>query len=299
MKRNIIKIDEEKCNGCGVCLPNCPEGAIKLINGKAMLVGELLCDGLGACIGRCPEGAISMEEREAESYDESKVMENLAKQGEAIIQAHLKHLRDHHQNGYSQEAVAFLNNPKGLSMSPFGKPLDDSEMTLPSACPGSRAQQWLRSDSVESTGPAHHSSQLSHWPVQLHLISPASLQYCGKDVILSADCVAYAVADFHQNYLRGKSLAIACPKLDDNQEHYREKIIALIDQAQINTLDVMIMQVPCCRGLLQLAQEAASIARRKVPVKLVVVGVRGDIVQEQWTGGSGQTCQLLSASPIN
>jgi NAD-dependent dihydropyrimidine dehydrogenase PreA subunit len=283
MKRNIIKIDEEKCNGCGVCLPNCHEGAIKLINGKAMLVGESLCDGLGACIGRCPEGAISMEERDAESYDESKVMENVAKQGETIIQAHLKHLRDHHQNGYSLEGVAFLNKPKGLSMSTLGEPPDDSEITPSSACPGSRAQQWLRSDSVESTGPAPRSSQLNHWPVQLHLISPLSPNYRGRDVILSADCVAYAVADFHQNYLKGKSLAIACPKLDDNQERYREKIIALIDKAQVNTLSVMIMQVPCRRGLLQLAQEAASFARRKVPVKLVVVGVRGDIVQEEWT----------------
>ncbi len=125
-------------------------------------------------------------------------------------------------------------------------------------------------------------SQLTHWPIQLHLLSPAAPQYQGRDVLLAADCVAFTVGDFHRDHLKGKSLAIACPKLDQGQEIYVEKLKALIDMAKVNTLTVMIMQVPCCMGLLKLAQTAASEAKRKVPVKCVVVSLRGEILQEEW-----------------
>ncbi len=126
------------------------------------------------------------------------------------------------------------------------------------------------------------SSELTHWPVQLHLMSPAAPQYRGRDVVLSADCVAYAVGDFHARYLKGKSLAIACPKLDEGQEIYLEKLVQLIDTARINTLTVLTMEVPCCRGLLMLAKEAQQRAARKVPVKSVVVSIQGDVIQEDW-----------------
>ncbi|MBU1615790.1 4Fe-4S ferredoxin [bacterium] len=125
-------------------------------------------------------------------------------------------------------------------------------------------------------------SRLTHWPIQLHLISPGAPHFRGKDVVLSADCVAYALGDFHKDYLKGKTLIIACPKLDQGQEIYTEKITALIDQAKINTLTVMIMEVPCCRGLLDLAREAASRASRKIPIKCIVVGIQGKILQEEW-----------------
>jgi hypothetical protein len=125
-------------------------------------------------------------------------------------------------------------------------------------------------------------SELAHWPIQLHLVSPLAPHYRTKDVVLAADCVAYAMGDFHREYLQGKALAIACPKLDEGQERYVEKITALIDQAKINTMTVLIMQVPCCRGLLRLAQAAASRASRKVPIKSVVVGVQGQVLEEQW-----------------
>lgn len=285
MKRTIIKIDEDKCTGCGLCIPNCPEGAIQLIDGKARLVGDLLCDGLGACLGHCPEGAITVEEREAEPYDESKVMENVVKQGAGTIKAHLEHLRSHDQLDYLRQAVEFLNE-KGIA-NPMMAEKQAAAAKGPGGhggCPGSRAMSFAGTaptsegeDSADS-----RPSRLAHWPVQLHLISPRAQHYQAGDLVLAADCVAYSLGDFHKDWLKGKALAIACPKLDDGQEVYLEKLKALIDEAKINTLTVMIMEVPCCSGLLRLAQQAAKEASRKVPVKSVVVGVQGEVLQESW-----------------
>jgi ferredoxin len=280
MKRNIIRIDEEKCTGCGQCMPNCPEGAIQIIDGKARLVSDLFCDGLGACLGHCPEEAISIEEREAEPYDERSVMENVAKQGPNVIKAHLEHLKGHGQVEYWRQAVAFLKE-KGLP-NPEDAPAPQDAAHAHSGCPGSRSLRFAGSGAGPKDEQGRRGSHLSHWPVQMHLISPMAEQYQGADVLLSADCVAYTVGDFHKDFLKGKALAIACPKLDEGQEIYIEKIRALIDDAKINTLTVMIMQVPCCRGLLQLAKEAAAQASRKVPVKCIVVGLQGDILRQDW-----------------
>ena len=150
-------------------------------------------------------------------------------------------------------------------------------------CPGSRMMDFNKTDK-ENTGPAvgKINSQLTQWPIQMHLINPSAPYYQGADVLLTADCVAYALGDFHRDYLKDKSIAIACPKLDQGQDVYLEKIKALIDEAKINTLTVLIMQVPCCGGLLNLAQQAADGAKRKVPIKYVVVGVQGEILQEEW-----------------
>ena len=150
-------------------------------------------------------------------------------------------------------------------------------------CPGSRTMDFNKTDK-ENTGPAvgKINSQLTQWPIQMHLINPSAPYYQGADVLLTADCVAYALGDFHRDYLKDKSIAIACPKLDQGQDVYLEKIKAWIDEAKINTLTVLIMQVPCCGGLLNLAQQAADGAKRKVPVKYVVVGVQGEILQEEW-----------------
>lgn len=148
-------------------------------------------------------------------------------------------------------------------------------------CPGSRMMDFREKKTGGETS-AKRSSELRQWPIQLHLISPQAPYYQKADVLLSADCVAYSVGDFHKDYLKGKSLAIACPKLDGGQDEYVEKIKSLIDDAKINTLTVMIMQVPCCHGLVALAQEVQSKAKRKIPIKSIVVSLQGDILSEEW-----------------
>ncbi len=150
-------------------------------------------------------------------------------------------------------------------------------------CPGSRMFDFSDRDEKDTTESAGKiESQLKQWPIQLHLISPTAPYYEGADVLLTADCVAYALGDFHRGYLKGKSIAIACPKLDEGQDIYQEKIKSWFEDAKINTLTVLIMQVPCCTGLLNLAQQAAQASQRKVPVKYMVVGVEGEILQEEW-----------------
>jgi hypothetical protein len=258
-------------------MPNCPEGALRIIDGKARLISDLFCDGLGACIGHCPEGAITTEEREAAQYDEARVMGNIVKQGRNVIDAHLEHLKTHNQTQYYDEASQFL---KARNM-----PLPDSgkeHSRAHSECPGSRFRSIVESGTNIETDSKKTASQLSHWPVQLHLMSPQAPAHQGADVVLSADCVAYAYADFHKDWLAGKALAIACPKLDEGQEMYLEKMSALIDEAKIKTLTVITMEVPCCRGLLALAQQAVAKAKRKIPVKSVIIGIDGNKLSEDW-----------------
>lgn len=272
--REIITIDEDLCTGCGDCVPACPEGAIQIIDGKARLVSDLLCDGLGACIGHCPEDAITVEKREAEPYDEKKVMESIVKQGENTIRAHLQHLKDHNQQEFFDQAILFLKDNE-IDIPDLKEPGD-----VPCGCPGSQIMDF--EDTKEKQLPkGSMPSQLRQWPVQLHLVSPRAPYFSGQDVLLAADCVAYSLGDFHK-HLKSKSLAIACPKLDSNQEVYVNKLRALIDNAKINTLTVMIMQVPCCSGLLTLAKKAAENAERKIPIKKIVVGIKGNIINESW-----------------
>lgn len=277
MKREIITIDEEKCNGCGLCIPNCPEGALQIIDGKARLVSDLMCDGLGACLGHCPEGAISVEEREAVPYDERRVMENIIEAGPNTIRAHLAHLREHGQTEFLNQALDVLKE-KGVEV-----PGDEAPEAPTShvGCPGSQSIAFEK-ETVAAAEEGSRPSQLTHWPVQMHLLSPNAPQYQGADLLLAADCTAFSLGDFHKDFLKGRALAIACPKLDDGQEIYLEKLKTLIDQAKINTLTVLIMQVPCCGGLLRLAQNAIAAASRKIPVKVVVVNVQGEILKEEW-----------------
>jgi ferredoxin len=289
--RKIIEIEEDKCTGCGLCIPNCPEGALQVIDAKVRLVSDLFCDGLGACIGYCPEGAIRVVEREAEPYDERRVMANIARQGANTIRAHLEHLRGHGEDVLLTQALGWLADngvpvPEGF----------EKETTMDhghEGCPGARAMDLkpipagagaATSAAAAATAVAPvRGSELANWPVQLHLLSPMAPQFKGKDVLLAADCTAFAMGGFHDRFLKGKVLAIACPKLDDGADVYREKITALVDHAQINTLTVAIMEVPCCRGLLALAQEAIGKAKRKVPVKAVTLGIKdGAVLAEQW-----------------
>jgi Pyruvate/2-oxoacid:ferredoxin oxidoreductase delta subunit len=278
MKRQIIEIDEELCDGCEQCIPGCPEGAIQIIDGKARLISDLFCDGLGACIGTCPQGAITVIEREAEPYDEVKVMENIIRQGENTVKAHLKHLHDHGEAALLKTAISFLENnamavPEFESLSLACSP--------GSGCPGSQNRAFI--DQIqEPDETADVPSALSHWPIQMHLVSPRAPQFAGADLVLAADCVAFSLGNFHQKYLPGKALIIACPKLDQQQQIYLEKLKVLIDEAKINTLTVMIMQVPCCRGLLMMAQQAQKMADLKIPLKVIVVGIQGEILEDRW-----------------
>ncbi|NTW57474.1 MAG: 4Fe-4S binding protein [Chlorobiaceae bacterium] len=300
MKRQIITIDEKKCTGCGDCIPACPEGALQVIDGKARLISDLFCDGLGACIGHCPTGAMKVVTREAEPYDEKRVMhESITKAGPNVIAAHLRHLADHGQEQYLREALEYLEEqgmpnpleemvPVGAAAEPHRAHASHGHQHAHAGggCPGSRMMDFSTNGKNASQAeqsvavPAH--SALRQWPVQLHLVSPIAPYFQGSDLLLAADCTAFAVGNFHGAFMKGKSLAIACPKLDSNMEVYVEKLTAMIDMAKINTITVAIMEVPCCWGLVSMVTEALGKASRKVPVKKVVVGVQGDILSEEW-----------------
>jgi NAD-dependent dihydropyrimidine dehydrogenase PreA subunit len=277
MKRQIIVIDQEKCNGCGLCVSDCPEGALRVIDGKARLVGDLLCDGLGACLKSCPEDAISVIEREAEPYDEIHVLENIIPQGRNVLQAHLEHLRNHGQSAYLQQATTYLREKQ----IPVELPQESAGcQTSAGHCPGSQSRAFVAPRTEEEAGPTRP-SQLTHWPIQLHLISPAAPHFRNSDLLIAADCAAFSYGDFHKDFLKGKTLTIACPKLDEGQEVYQQKLTALIDQAEVRSIGVVIMQVPCCGGLLRHVVDAAGRAKRKIPIRCVVVGLQGEILREQ------------------
>lgn len=299
MKRQMVKIDEDLCNGCGECVPNCHEGALQIIDGKAVLISDLMCDGLGACIGHCPVGAIEIEEREAEPYNETKVMELMIPKGKNTVIAHLKHLKEHNEFDYMKEGMGFLKQQTSLPFNlqevidvmhgaPVVQVFKPVQMVHEHAhggggCPGSQARTIVRpEDSIASASAVLASSELRQWPVQLHLVNPGAAYFQNADVVIAADCVAFAMGNFHAKFLKGKSLAIACPKLDDGMDIYQQKITALVDQANINTLTVVIMQVPCCRGLLQVAQAGVAAASNKIPIKLAVVSVEGEVLEEKW-----------------
>ncbi len=202
-------------------------------------------------------------------------MQNIIKAGANTIRAHLKHLQDHNQTDYYNQAIAILQE-KNIEV-----PMSDEHSPLEhAACPGSRTLTFQEAANDAPSGP--RPSQLRHWPIQMHLISPSAPHYQGADLLLAADCVAFSLGDFHRSYLKGKTLAIACPKLDEGQAIYLEKLKALVEDAQINTLTVMIMQVPCCGGLFHLAQTAVEQSARKVPIKVMVVGLQGEILREEW-----------------
>ncbi len=297
-KRKIVKIDEKKCNGCGVCIPNCHEGALQIIDKKARLISDLFCDGLGACIGHCPKGAITIVEREAKPYDEVKTMqENIVPKGKNTIKAHLEHLKEHNETKYLNEAIGYLKSKK------ITIPKLDNQKGEKSSCPGSQTQSFSTPGKKEfqqgkripqltcqkslknkNQAISEHAQKrptfLTHWPVQLHLIHPSSPQYIGKDVLIAADCVAYSYADFHKDYLAGKSLAIACPKLDSDQEVYVDKIRSMIDDAKIKSLTVIIMEVPCCGGLLYKTIEARDSSKRKIPIQTITIGIKGNVLSQ-------------------
>ncbi|MCX6296902.1 MAG: 4Fe-4S binding protein [Bacteroidetes bacterium] len=307
MIREIIKIDEEKCDGCGICIPGCPEGALQIIDNKARLVSDLMCDGLGACIGDCPQGAIEIEKREAEMYNETEVIKVIAKQGKNTTIAHLKHLKDHGETGYFNEAVIFLsNNPDQINFNihdmineinkssssadhphEHKKSVTQHPVNDGCGCQGAATMDFRDVKNSNAGNPEMQNnfsqpSELKQWPIQMHLINPMAPYFKNCDLLLAADCVAFASGDFHREHLKGRSVAIACPKLDSHLEVYVDKLTSMINDANINTITVMIMEVPCCGGLLQMAMAAVQRASRKIPVKMIKVGIQGEIKAETW-----------------
>lgn len=233
--RDVITIDEALCDGCGICIPSCAEGALAVVDGKARLIGDRHCDGLGACLGECPQGAISIVRREADDF-----------------------------------------------VGPAPEPPPETLQPPMSSCPGTRPAAFIPFGPASSAvDDQPNSSRLGHWPVQLHLLTPAAPFLTGADLVLAADCAAFAAGDFHERFLRDRALAIACPKLDTRQESYVEKLTGMIDQAEIRSLTVLIMEVPCCGGLVRLAQMAAAGANRHVPITVTVLGTRGNVLAEQ------------------
>ena len=289
MKRQIVQIDEEKCNGCGICIPNCHEGALQIIDGKARLISDLMCDGLGACLGHCPEGALEIIEREAAPYDEIAVIKDIIPKGKNTMIAHLQHLKEHSETTYLKQAVNWLeenrnNLPFDLDEVKFKVHTMQKPQTHESGggcgCMGSQEMSFDKKEASQEITEVQ--SELRQWPVQLHLVSKNAQYFRNADLLLAADCVAFSMGNFHQKFLKGKGLAIACPKLDSNMEVYVEKLIGMIDEAKVNTITVMIMEVPCCGGLLQLAKTALQQATRKVPLKVIIVSVQGEVIKEEW-----------------
>jgi len=283
-KRKVIKIEDDKCNGCGACIPNCPEGAIRIIDGKARLISDLFCDGLGACIGHCPQGAITIEEREAEEYDERKVMDNIVKQGGNVIKAHLEHLKGHKQEEYYKKAIDFLkelNIPMPLEQTEKNNAHEQAECPpSPFMCPGSKRMDLRKKEkAAEKDRPfSKGESQLRTWPVQLMLV-PAFAPYLNNaDLLIAADCVAFAYAGFHRDLLKDKVLLVGCPKLDD-MRIYKEKIGQILKQNDIKSLTYAHMEVPCCFGLVSIIKEAIAHSGKNVPFKETIISINGDRLQ--------------------
>jgi len=279
MKRKIIQIDEKKCNGCGECIPNCPEGALQIIEGKARLISDLFCDGLGACIGHCPQGAINIEERQAQSYDERRVIKNIVKQGKAVIEAHLVHLKEHKQAQYLKQALDFLKESKvKFDFAPEHASGRDEFC----ACPGSRVMDLERNDKSDEPELAREKSQmhsqLGHWPVQLTLVPALAPFLQNADILIAADCVAFTYASFHQDLLKGKALLIGCPKLDD-VESYAEKLKDIINRNKIKSITYAHMEVPCCFGLVDIIKDAISNSKKGIPFKETIISIKGEKIK--------------------
>lgn len=231
MKRKIIEIDRDKCDGCGQCVPNCADGALKIVDGKATLVSDVFCDGLGACLGHCPQDAIRIVERDALGFDEAAVKSNVKTKPEKVERKETHH-----------------------------------------ACPGSR---MTMREPAAGSNPETSKSQLTHWPIQLHLVPVNAPFFAGADLLIAASCVPFAYADFHRTLLSGKSLTIACPKLD-KIEPYLEKLTEIFRKNDIKSLTVAVMEVPCCQGLVKLARQALHDSGKRMPITVEVISINGE-----------------------
>ncbi|HOX37355.1 MAG TPA: 4Fe-4S binding protein [Candidatus Brocadiia bacterium] len=260
-KRKIIRIDEEKCDGCGQCATACAEGALKIIDGKARLVSETYCDGLGACIGECPRGALTIEERPAEDFDVKAVERNLKNEGRKPF-SHAAHSHGSH----TCPGSAALDMRRVTGRAGGGH-----------ACPSAAAFQ-LRGASESAGGRkcAEPESRLRNWPVQLKLAPTAAPYYEGAKLLIAADCAPFAFANFHERFVADRIVMIGCPKLDDG-EFYREKLAEIFRENDIREIEVAHMEVPCCFGLVYIVKGALEDSGRDIPLTVTKVGIRGEI----------------------
>lgn len=237
MIRKIIKINEDKCNGCGACAVACHEGAIEMINGKAKLTRENYCDGLGDCLPACPTNAISFEEREAQAYDEAAVL-----------------------------AAKKMSEKKA------------SEKRLPCGCPGSNSKAIVRERCEGEDVSINVSSKLSQWPVQIKLVPVHAPYFDGANLLIAADCTAYAYGNFHNEFIRDHITVIGCPKLDDGE--YSEKLAEIIKMNNIKSVTVVRMQVPCCGGIEYATRRALAVSGKEIPYSVTVISTDGKVVNK-------------------
>lgn len=264
--RKIVQIDEEKCDGCGLCVPACAEGAIQIVDGKAKLVSEVYCDGLGACLGECPQDAITIEEREADEFNEEAVEQHLAGMGQAA----------NPPTPEPEAVVSQSTQEKTAHLRPVAP-----------ACPGSAMRQFAGpQSSPQSTPGPTGQSQLGHWPIQLMLVPPQAPFLKDAEILVCADCVPFTVPDFHGRYLAGRAVIVGCPKLDD-LNFYHEKLKAIFKEAKPRKLTVLRMEVPCCGGIAQAAVDARNEAAPNTPIEVHTIGIRGGI-----------DCQSLPAGKV-
>ncbi len=258
--RDVVHIDEDLCDGCGICVPSCAEGAIQIIDGKAKLVSDIFCDGLGSCLGECPLDAITVIKRDADDFDEEKAMEHVEKMKKQTVQIEDQQPQKMHHHGGGHGG---------------------------GGCPGSRQQTFNAPKESSSAGLFNNASpnapiqsSLTTWPVQFHLLNPNAEFLMNSDFLLCADCVPFAYPEFHSKMLAGKILAVGCPKLDDTAP-YLQKLTHIIENANLKSLTVAVMEVPCCSGLLQLAAQAVNTVGKEISIKIITVGVQGDILKEE------------------
>ncbi|WP_027338994.1 ATP-binding protein [Halonatronum saccharophilum] len=271
-KRQIIKIDEDKCNGCGLCVTGCHEGALQIIDGKAKLVNEEFCDGFGDCIGECPTGALVIEEREAKEFDLKATAEHVKEiRGEEAVQEMLKAQKAH--TGDEEPALDLAAGSEcgcpGTQMKMIKKPS--------AGCPSTKMRMLnQKQEATEQNYDVELESQLQQWPVQIHLVPPAAPYFKNADLLITADCVPVAYANYHQKLLKGKAVAMGCPKLDDGQA-YVNKLAAIIKQNDLQSITVARMEVPCCGGLVKIVQQAVKQANSNLEVEITTVGIGGQL----------------------
>lgn len=257
MKRKVITINEDLCDGCGNCVSACSEGALQIVDGKAILVKEDFCDGFGDCIGECPTGALTIEEKESRLFDEEATKEHLLKtKGKEAV--------------WRMEEAQRKHNSK-------------ERPPMPCGCPVSLTQTFKRTEKVVEHSHQKVESQLGNWPVQIALLLLKASYYEGADLLVAADCCAYAYGGFHNDFIKGYTLAIGCPKLD-NASAYLEKLATIIRENNIKSVTVTYMEVPCCIGLLKLVEEAVRQSGKDIPLEKVEIGIRGQVkVQHFYT----------------
>jgi Fe-S-cluster-containing hydrogenase component 2 len=241
INRKIIEIDEELCDGCGQCVPSCAEGALEIVDGKVKLVADFYCDGLGACLGECPNGALQVVEREADEFDEEAVEKHLG-------------------------SIANEGTPQVIPMT-GGCPSAQLKSFVPPA-----AQQQA-GESAQESAP----SELTHWPVQVKLVPPTAPFLKGADLLVAADCTAVAYPNFHRDFLKGKAVMVGCPKFDD-VEGYIQKFADIFRTADLHSVSVVVMEVPCCQGLPIIVERGMKSAGKKVPMEKVVISARGEVL---------------------